>query len=144
VKPSEPKSLTILGNIVGAVISQEWPKRLGNWEETEERCQAVIDAIDPDGLEGWKVEQIKSLLYRNGLIIYDTDSGWWYSCLSMPKQDYADGEKSPELIKREECIAESERNGVSQVEYQRRKIAKMLATRWSNKPRSRRPDDCPF
>jgi hypothetical protein len=113
MKLSDPTNLSRRGHLVRQIAKEEWPTRLGEWREVEERCDLLADTAPIEAeIKGWKARAVKALLYREGLIGYDTDSGLWYCCVVAPKQDYPDGWKSPALIERKKRQAEREALGL--------------------------------
>jgi hypothetical protein len=65
------------------------------------------------GIRDWLAKAVKALLYREGLIGYDTDSGLWYCLVVVPRQDYPDGWQSDALIERKKRQAEREALGLN-------------------------------
>ena len=87
--------------------------RLGDWRAVEERCDLLADTAPKEaGIRGWLAKAVKALLYREGLIGYDTDSGLWYCSVVAPKQDYPQGWESEALIERKKRQAEREALGL--------------------------------
>jgi hypothetical protein len=88
--------------------------RLGDWRAVGERCDLLADTAPTEaGIRHWSANSVKALLYREGLIGYDTDSGLWYCCVVAPKQDYPDGWKSEGLVERKKRQAEREAKGLN-------------------------------
>ena len=88
--------------------------RLGDWRAVGERCDLLADTAPTEaGIRHWSANSVKALLYREGLIGYDTDSGLWYCCVVAPKQDYPDGWKSEALVERKKRQAEREAKGLN-------------------------------
>ena len=113
MKLSDPKILTRRGHLVRQIIKEEWPNRLGDWRAVEERCDLLADTAPKEaGIRGWLANAVKALLYREGLIGYDTDSGLWYCSVVAPKQDYPQGWESEALIERKKRQAEREALGL--------------------------------
>lgn len=113
MKLSDFKALTRRGYLVRQIAKEEWPARLGDWREVEERCELLADtAPSKAGIVRWPARSVKALLYREGIIAYDTDSGLWYCLVSAPRQDYPDGWQSEALVTRKKRQAEREMLGV--------------------------------
>ena len=113
MKLSDPKTLTRRGHLVRQIIKEEWPTRLGDWRAVEERCDLLADTAPTDAeIRDWSGNAVKALLYREGLIGYDTDSGLWYCVVVAPKQDYPEGWESEALIERKKRQAEREALGL--------------------------------
>lgn len=109
MKLSDPKSLTRRGHLVRQITKEAWPTRLGDWSAVEERCDLLADTAPREaGIRHWSAQAVKALLYREGLIGYDTDSGLWYCLVIAPKQDYPDGWQSEALVERKRRQAERE------------------------------------
>ena len=101
MKLSVFKNLTRRGHLVRQIIKEEWPTHLGDWSVVEERCDLLADTAPAKaGIRNWSSRAVKALLYREGLIGYDTDSGLWYCLVVAPKQDYPDGWQSKALVTR--------------------------------------------
>jgi len=101
MKLSDFKTLTRRGHLVRQIIKEEWPMRLGDWRAVGERCDLLADTAPKEaGIRGWLADAVKALLYREGLIGYDTDAGLWYCLVVAPKQDYPDGWQSEAGIER--------------------------------------------
>lgn len=114
MKLSDPKTLTRRGHLVRQIIKEEWPTRLGDWRAVEERCDLLADTAPTDAeIRDWSGNAVKALLYREGLIGYDTDSGLWYCVVVAPKQDYPEGWESEALIERKKRQAEREALGLN-------------------------------
>ena len=113
MKLSDPKTLTRRGHLVREIIKEEWPNRLGDWRAVEERCDLLADTAPKEaGIRDWLAKAVKALLYREGLIGYDTDSGLWYCLVVAPRQDYPDGWQSDALVERKKRQAEREALGL--------------------------------
>ena len=109
MKLSDPKALTRRGHLVRQIVKEEWPMRLGDWRAVGERCDLLADTAPTEaGIRHWSANSVKALLYREGLIGYDTDAGLWYCCVVAPKQDYPDGWQSDALVERKKRQAERE------------------------------------
>jgi hypothetical protein len=114
MKLSDPKALTRRGHLVRQIVKEEWPMRLGDWRAVGERCDLLADTAPTEaGIRHWSANSVKALLYREGLIGYDTDSGLWYCCVVAPKQDYPDGWQSDALVERKKRQAEREALGLN-------------------------------
>lgn len=110
---SDFKSLSRRGHLVRQIIKEEWPMCLGDWRAVDERCELLADTAPPSArISKWKGQAVKSLLYREGLIGYDTDSGLWYCLVVAPKQDYPAGWESEAKIERKMRLAEREALGL--------------------------------
>lgn len=149
MKLSVFKNLTRRGHLVRQIIKEEWPTRLGDWRAVEERCDLLADTAPREAeISDWLADAVKALLYREGLIGYDTDSGLWYCLVVAPKQDYPEGWESAALIERKKRQAEREALGLDNTSRpkakQKPKSAKQLSGYWINRhavPRFlRRPD----
>ena len=106
---SDFKSLSRRGHLVRQIIKEEWPMRLGDWRAVDERCELLADTAPPSArISKWKGQAVKGLLYREGLISYDTDSGLWYCLVVAPKQDYPAGWESVAKGERKKRLAERE------------------------------------
>jgi hypothetical protein len=113
MKLSDFKALTRRGHLVRQIIKEEWPTRLGDWRAVEERCDLLADTAPKEaGIRDWLADAVKALLYREGLIGYDTDSGLWYCLVVAPKQDYPKGWESAALVERKKRQAEREALGL--------------------------------
>lgn len=113
MKLSVFKNLTRRGHLVRQIIKEEWPPRLGDWRAVEERCDLLADTAPKEAeIREWGANAVKDLLYREGLIAYDTDSGLWYCLVVAPKQDYPDGWQSDALVERKKRQAEREALGL--------------------------------
>jgi uncharacterized protein (TIGR00255 family) len=77
------------------------------------------------GIRHWSANSVKALLYREGLIGYDTDSGLWYCCVVAPKQDYPDGWQSDALVERKK--RQAEREALAQTDAVRERFARRMA-----------------
>jgi hypothetical protein len=109
MKLSDFKALTRRGHLVRQIIKEEWPTRLGDWRAVEERCDLLaVTAPKEAEIRDWLADAVKALLYREGLIGYDTDSGLWYCLVVAPKQDYPQGWESAALVERKKLQAERE------------------------------------
>ena len=114
MKLSDFKSLTRRGHLVRQIIKEEWPTRLGDWRAVEERCDLLADTAPKEAeISEWLADAVKALLYREGLIGYDTDSGLWYCLVVAPKQDYPEGWESAALVERKKRQAEREALGLN-------------------------------
>ena len=114
MKLSDFKTLTRRGHLVRQIIKEEWPTRLGDWRAVEERCDLLADTAPKEaGIMDWLAKAVKALLYREGLIGYDTDSGLWYCLVVAPRQDYPDGWQSDALVERKKRQAEREALGLN-------------------------------
>lgn len=99
--------------------------RLGDWRAVEERCDLLADTAPKEaGIRGWLAKAVKALLYREGLIGYDIDSGLWYCLVVAPKQDYPDGWESEALIERKKRQAEREALGLDKTPRPKAKTKK--------------------
>ena len=113
MKLSVFKNLTRRGHLVRQIIKEEWPTRLGDWRAVEERCDLLADTAPNEAeIREWGAKAVKDLLYREGLIGYDTDSGLWYCLVVAPRQDYPDGWQSDALVERKKRQAEREALGL--------------------------------
>jgi hypothetical protein len=65
------------------------------------------------GIRHMSANSVKALLYREGLIGYDTDSGLWYCLVVAPRQDYPDGWQSDAFVERKKRQAEREALGLN-------------------------------
>lgn len=107
MKFSDHKNLSRRAHLVRQIAKEEWPTRLGDWRAVEERCDLLADTAPNEArIRDWSAHAVKNLLYREGLIGYDTDSGLWYCFVVAPKQDYPDGWQSEALIERKRLEAE--------------------------------------
>jgi hypothetical protein len=114
MKLSVFKNLTRRGHLVRQIIKEEWPTRLGDWRAVEERCDLLADTAPKEAeISDWLADAVKALLYREGLIGYDTDSGLWYCLVVAPRQDYPEGWQSDALIERKKRQAEREALGLN-------------------------------
>jgi hypothetical protein len=114
MKLSDFKNLTRRGHLVRQIIKEEWPMRLGDWRAVEERCDLLADTAPKEAeIRKWEAKAVKDLLYREGLIAYDTDSGLWYCLVVAPRQDYPDGWQSDALVERKKRQAEREALGLN-------------------------------
>jgi hypothetical protein len=114
MKLSDFKALTRRGHLVRQIVKEEWPTHLGDWRAVEERCDLLADTAPKEaGIRDWLAKAVKALLYREGLIGYDTDSGLWYCLVVAPRQDYPDGWQSDALIERKKRQAEREALGLN-------------------------------
>lgn len=134
MKLSDFKALTRRGYLVRQIIKEEWPTRLGDWRVVEERCDLLADTAPKEaGIREWGARAVKALLYREGLIGYDTDSGLWYCLVVAPKQDYPDGWQSDALVERKKRQAEREALGLNTA----------LRPKAKRKPKSATPTQSP-
>jgi hypothetical protein len=125
MKLSDFKTLTRRGHLVRQIVKEEWPMRLGDWRAVEERCDLLADTAPKEaGIRGWLAKAVKALLYREGLIGYDIDSGLWYCLVVAPKQDYPDGWESEALIERKKRQAEREALGLDKTPRPKAKTKK--------------------
>lgn len=107
MKFSSPKHLTRRAHLIRQIATEQWPVRLGDFREVQERCDLLADtAPHAAGILGWPAQSVMGLLQREGLIGYDTDSGLWYCFVVEPRQDYPDGWHSEALIERKKRQAE--------------------------------------
>lgn len=117
MKLSELKSFSRVGHLVRQIIKEEWPMRLGDWQDTFARCELLADtASHPAGVGKWTGKEVHALLYQARIISYDQDSGLWYCSIRAPKQDYPDGWESQaklERMERRKLKAELEALGLS-------------------------------
>jgi hypothetical protein len=110
---SDFKGLSRRGHLVRQIIKEEWPVRLGDWRAVNERCELLADTAPWQAwIRKWDGQAVKGLLYREGLISYDTDSGLWYCLVVAPKQDYPEGWESEAKIERKKRLAEREALGL--------------------------------
>lgn len=125
MKFSDPKNLSRRAHLVRQIVKEEWPTRLGDWRAVEERCDLLADTAPKEaGIRGWLAKAVKALLYREGLIGYDIDSGLWYCLVVAPKQDYPDGWESEALIERKKRQAEREALGLDKTPRPKAKTKK--------------------
>jgi len=114
MKLSDPKALTRRGHLVRQIVKEEWPMRLGDWRAVGERCDLLADTAPTEaGIRHMSANSVKALLYREGLIGYDTDSGLWYCLVVAPRQDYPDGWQSDAFVERKKRQAEREALGLN-------------------------------
>lgn len=97
---------TEVGHLINLIIDENWPMRLGDWREVDERCARLVEVASWESdIRHLKGSSVKARLRRNGLIIYDNDSGLWYCQITGPKQDYPDGWRSEAGIERDKTRA---------------------------------------
>ena len=111
--------------------------RLGDWRAVEERCDLLADTAPKEaGIRDWLAKAVKALLYREGLIGYDTDSGLWYCLVVAPKQDYPVGWESEAKIERKKRLAEREALGLNSTPRQKAKKKRKPKSATPPRPRS--------
>lgn len=111
--------------------------RLGDWRAVDERCELLADtAPSPAGISKWEGQAVRGLLYREGLIGYDLDSGLWYCLVVAPKQDYPVGWESEAKMERKKRLAEREAMALVNPPRQKAKRKPKADSGPANGPRS--------